>query len=47
MSCNQTDGIVGYEIYKGNFLSTMKDFVSFITDRQSMYFMATRFFKKN
>ena len=31
--------------YKGNFLFPMKEFVSFRTDLQSMYFMPIRFLK--
>ena len=33
------------ESYKGKFLFTMKDFVSFGTDNQSMYFISTIFLK--
>ena len=33
------------EIYKGKFVFPMKVFVSFGTDRQSMYFMSTGFLK--
>ena len=35
------------ENYKGKFLFSMKDFVSFGTDFQGMYFMSTRLLKDN
>ena len=35
----QTNGNVIYENHKGEFLFPMKEFVSFGTDRQSMYFI--------
>ena len=38
----QTNGYVRDENYKGKFLLLMKDFVSFITYCQSMYFMSTK-----
>ena len=36
---------VRYESYKGNFLYTMKEFVSSLTYHQSMYFMSNIFLK--
>ena len=44
---HQTNGIARYKNYKGEFLFPMKDFVSFVTDHQSMYFMSTIFLGKN
>ena len=41
-----TNGNVRDENYNGKFLFTMKDFVSFGTDCQSIYFMSTRFLKE-
>ena len=41
----QSNGTVGYENYKGKFFFLMKDFVSFGTYRQSMFFISTIFFK--
>ena len=41
----QTNGNVRDGNYNVNFLFTMKDFVSFATYRQSMYFMSIRFLK--
>ena len=41
----QTYGNVRDEHYNGNFLFPMKDFVSFGTDFQSMYFMSSVFLK--
>ena len=38
----QTNATVRHENYKGKSLFTMKKFVSFVTDCQSMYFMSTR-----
>ena len=38
---DQTNGIVRDENYKGKFLFTMKDFVSFGRNHQSMYLMST------
>ena len=38
----QTNGIVRYENYGRKFLFTMKYFVSFGTDSQSVYFISTR-----
>ena len=35
----QTNGNLRDENYKGKFLFSMKDFVSFLIDRQAMYFM--------
>ena len=35
------------EHYKGKLLFPMKDFFSFVTDLQSMYFMSTRFVRYN
>ena len=37
----QTNGNVRDENYKENLLLTFKDFVSFVTDPSSMYFMST------
>ena len=41
----QTNTIVRNENYNGKFLFPMKDFVSFVTYSQSIYFMSTRFLK--
>ena len=41
----QTNGNIRDKNYKGNFLVPMKDFVSSITDSQSMDFVSTRFLK--
>ena len=41
----QTDQTVRDENYNGKLLFHMKDFVSFVTDCQSMYFMSTIFLK--
>ena len=41
----QTNENVRYENYKGNLSYPMKDFVSFGTDFQSVYFMSTIFLK--
>ena len=41
----KTNGTVRYYSYKGNFLFTMKNFVSFGTDHHQMLFMSTRFLK--
>ena len=41
----QTNGNIIDENYKGKFLFTIKYFVSFGTDFQSMYFMSTIFLK--
>ena len=41
----QTNWIIRDKHYKGKFLFPTKDFVSFGTDRQSMYFISTRFLK--
>ena len=43
----QNNGTARDEKYKGNLLFTMKDFVSFGTDPQSIFFMSTRFLKYN
>ena len=43
----QTNGTVRDGSYKGKLLFPMKDFVSFGTDRQSMFFMPTRLLKQN
>ena len=40
-----TNETVKNESYKGMFLFTVKDFVSFITDSKSMFLMSTRFLK--
>ena len=42
---HQTNGNIRDENYKGKFLFTIKDFVSFGTDHQSMHFMSTAFLK--
>ena len=44
---HQTGGNGRDENYKGNYLFLMKDFLSFRTDRQSMYFMSTILLKYN
>ena len=44
---NQTNGILIEENCNGELLFPMKEFVSFGTDRKSMYFMSTRFLKEN
>ena len=41
----QTNSKVRDENHKGKFLFPMKVFVSFGTDRQSMYFMSNKFLK--
>ena len=38
---------IGYEQYKGKFLFPMKDFFSFATDRQSMYFISNTILTDN
>ena len=43
----QTNGVVRDESYKGMLLFTMKDFLSFLPDRQSMYFIPTRLLEDN
>ena len=43
----QNNGNLRDEHYNGKFLFPMKYFVSFGTDCHSMYFMSTRFLKKN
>ena len=43
----QTNGNVRDGNYNGNFLFPMRDFVSFGTDCQSMYFMSTEFLRDN
>ena len=43
----QTNEIVRDQSYKGKFLFTMKDFVFFRIDYQSMYFLTTRLLKDN
>ena len=43
----QTNGNIIDENYKGKFLFTIKDFESFGTDGQLMYFMLNRFLKDN
>ena len=42
-----TNGNVKDKNHKGNFLFPMKDFVSFRTNLQSMYFMSTIILKDN
>ena len=42
---DQTNGNVKYENYKGKLLFPMNDFVEFVTDCQSMYFISTIFLK--
>ena len=43
----QTNGNVRHKNYKGKLLYTMKEFVSFSTNIQSIYFMSTIFLKGN
>ena len=42
----QTNVTIRDEIYKGNLLFPMREFLSFGTDPQSMFLMSTRFLKE-